>query len=120
MTAPIFHAESTARVFGGKADDYIHIHEWLDETKAHMGDYRHRALRHHTLGIAQCVEKFGSSLVNSDGKTVAIRYVAEQHVIEDCAGRIPTVEDWLEHLVPQGWMAKATPTFLKHGTREKR
>lgn len=120
MTAPYFHAESSARVFGGVPDDYIAIHAWLDAPKAAMGDFRHRALRHHAFGIAECVNVFGETLTNSAGKIVAVRYVAEQHVIEDCGGRIPSVSEWLEHLTPQPWMARATPTALKHGTREIR
>ena len=119
MTAPCFHAESSARVFGGKPEDYMHIHNWFDETKIAQGDFRHRALRHHTFGIAECVKLFGDFLTNSDGQKVAVRYIGEQHVIEDCGGRIPSVQDWLKHLPTQGWMARATPTYLKHGTREK-
>lgn len=119
MTAPTYHAESTARVFGGRAEDYIQIHEWIDESKVCYGDFRHRALRHHTFGIAECVKVFGDHIVNSDGKKVSVRYVAEQHILEDCGGRIPTVEDWLKEMKPQPWMAKATPTRLGHQNREK-
>lgn len=120
MTAPCFHAESSARVFGGQPEDYLAIHDWFDETKIAFGDFRHRALRHHAFGIAECVKLFGDHLINSGGKKVAVRYVAEQHVLEDCGGRIPSVGDWLENLPTQGWMARAIPSFLKHGTREKR
>lgn len=118
MTAPCFHAESTARVFGGKPEDYVAIHNWMDESKVAYGDFRHRALRHHTFGISECVRVFGDYLTNSDGTKVAVRYVAEQHVLEDCGGRIPTVEDWLGTIIPKPWMARATPTKLGHGTRE--
>lgn len=118
MTAPCFHAENTARVFGGVAEDYIAIHNWFDETKTCMGDFRHRALRHHTFGIAECVKVFGDFIINSAGQKVAVRYVAEQHVLEDCGGRIPTVDDWLREIPPHPWMARATPTALKHGTRQ--
>lgn len=120
MTAPIYHAESTARVFGGKPEDYIHLHEWMDGSKAAYGDYRHRALRHHAFGIAEGVEKFGSFIVNSSGRRVAVRYVLEQHVLEDCGGIIPSVEDWLKGIPREPWMAKATPTTLGHRNREKR
>jgi hypothetical protein len=120
MTAPCFHAESSARVFGGKPEDYLDIHSWFDASKAAYPDIRHRALRHHAFGIAECVEKFGEFLYNSAGTKVAIRYIGEQHIIEDCGGRIPTAEDWLKTIAPETWMAKATPTFLKHGNREIR
>lgn len=119
MTATYYHAESSVRVFGGVPEDYIAIHNWFDETKSTFADFRHRALRHHAFGIAECVKVFGETVTNSEGKKVAVRYIAEQHVLEDCGGKIPTVQDWLEHLTPQPWMARATPTRLKHGTREK-
>lgn len=119
MTAPYYHAMSSAKVFGGEPEDYLDIHNWFDETKSAMGDFRHRALRHHAFGIAECVKLFGDVITNSKGKKIPVRYIAEQHVLEDCGGRIPDVGDWLETISPKGWMARATPTQLKHGTREK-
>ncbi len=46
---------------------------------------------------------FGVSVVNSDGKAVAVRYLGEQHVREDL-GRIPTLQDWLMNLKSEPWM----------------
>jgi len=54
MAHPIKHAESSARKFGGKAEDYLAIHNWFDESKAFLSDFRHRALRHHAEGIFLC------------------------------------------------------------------
>jgi len=51
MAHPIKHAESSARKFGGKAEDYLAIHNWFDESKAFLSDFRHSALRHHNEGI---------------------------------------------------------------------
>jgi hypothetical protein len=34
MAYPLKHAESSARKFGGKAEDYPPIHNWFDESKA--------------------------------------------------------------------------------------
>lgn len=42
----------------------------------------------------------------SNGKSVPIRLIAEQHVIEDC-GFIPSIEDYLKELPRQGWMGRA-------------
>jgi hypothetical protein len=100
---PMHHAMSSARKFGGVADDYMAIHQWFDESKAHMADFRHRALRHHSEGIFAAEAKFGSVLVNSDGKSVPVRFVGEQHVKEDL-GRIPTLADWLLRIDPAPWM----------------
>lgn len=103
MAHPYHHAISSARRFGGAPEDYIKFHDWLDGSKAHVADFRHRALRHHTEGIFMMEQIFGSTMTNSDGRVVPVRYIGEQHVKEDL-GRIPTVADWLLHIEPQRWM----------------
>jgi hypothetical protein len=103
MAHPIRHAESSARKFGGKPEDYLGIHRWFDESKAYFPDFRHRALRHHTTGIFLAEQLFGVSIFNSEGKIVPVRYLGEQHVREDL-GRIPTLQDWLVNLKPVPWM----------------
>lgn len=80
MTHVLYHAQSTARVFGGKPEDYLPTHNWFDETKEMFADFRHRALRHHVEGIFECERIFGVSITNSDGKEVPVRYIGEQHV----------------------------------------
>ena len=51
MAHPLKHAQNSARKFGGKPEDYLPIHNWFDESKAFVADFRHRALRHHAEGI---------------------------------------------------------------------
>lgn len=115
MTHVYYHAVSSAKTFGGVPEDYIPIHEWFDATKESFCDFRHRALRHHAEGIfeAECV--FGITITNSDGKQVPVRYIGEQHVIEDCGGRIPNLADWLSRIQPELWMARGS--LVRHGTR---
>jgi hypothetical protein len=103
MAHPLRHAESSARKFGGRPEDYLAIHNWFDESKALFADFRHRALRHHSGGIFLAEKLFGIAIVNSDGEQVPVRYVGELHVREDL-GRIPTVQDWLSQIQPQPWM----------------
>jgi hypothetical protein len=103
---PYHHALSSVSKHGGCVEDYLPIHHWFDESKAFFPDVRHRALRHHAEGIFLCERIFGSVVTNSDGKVIPTRFLGEQHVLEDL-GRIPTVQDWLECLVPQPWMLKA-------------
>lgn len=105
MAHPYHHAESSARKFGDKPEDYQAIHDWFDETKSHMADFRHRALRHHSLGIFWAEEKFGTTILNSAGKQIPVRLIGEQHVREDFGGKIPTVSDWLIGIAPQQWMS---------------
>ena len=102
---PYYHAVSSARKFGGESHDYVEIHSWFDESKAHMADLRHRALRHHSQGIFECERQFGITIVNSDGRTVPVRAVGEQHVMEDL-GRIPSLQDWLGEIRPTEWMLR--------------
>jgi hypothetical protein len=103
MAHPYHHAISSARKWGGEPEDYQKIHDWFDESKAHMADFRHRALRHHTEGIFMAEKLFGVTIVNSAGRVVPVRYIGEQHVKEDL-GRIPTVADWLSNIKTEGWM----------------
>ena len=103
MAHPVKHAESSAKKFGGKPEDYLAIHNWFDESKGFLADVRHRAMRHHTEGVLMAERIFGQSFVNSDGKTVFVRYVGQQHVQEDL-GYIPTVSDWLQQIKIQPWM----------------
>ena len=106
---PYYHSLTSVKKWGGVVEDYQPIHDWLDETKAHYADARHRALRHHSLGIFQCEEEFGSTIINSEGRPVPVRLIAEQHVMEDC-GRIPSVADWLSQIKYAVWMNKPTRT----------
>lgn len=101
------HAKSSSLRFGGEPDDYVAIHLWFDEPKCHVGNWTQRALRHHTYGIQQAVEHFGPWITRaSDGKRVSTRLLSEQHLMEDL-GVLPTVQDWLQHLDVQPWMASA-------------
>ena len=104
MSTAYFHALSSAKKWGGEYKDYLPIHEWFDESKAHLPDFRHRALRHHSEGIVLAETIFGAVLTNSAGRTIPVKWVGEQHVMEDLK-RIPTVSDWLRCLRPEAWMS---------------
>lgn len=113
MTSTVFHAQSSVRIWGGTPEDYQPIHDWFDATKELFADCRHRALRHHSHGIFEAERLFGHAILNSAGKTVPVRYIGEQHVREDCGGRIPTIADWLEGLPIKSWMNTSSPTFVR-------
>ena len=71
-----------------------------------MGDFRHRALRHHAQGIFEAERVFGHTLTIETAtgpRNIPVRWVAEQHVVEDC-GRIPTMEEWFRCIKPERWM----------------
>lgn len=103
MAHPYHHALSSVKKWGGCVADYQAIHDWFDESKAHVADFRHRVLRHHSEGIFMAEKIFGTTIINSDGRVVPVRYVGEQHVKEDL-GKIPTLADWCLNIKPEPWM----------------
>jgi len=105
MSHPYHHSLSSVKKWGGVPTDYLPVHSWFDESKKYYGDFRHRALRHHTLGIFEAESVFGPTITNSDGKAIPTRSIGEQHVKEDC-GFVPTLQDWLSCITAQPWMFK--------------
>lgn len=105
MANPYHHALSSAKKWGGVVEDYQAIHDWFDESKMMMADFRHRALRHHAEGIFMCERLFGHTITNSDGRVIPVRWIGEQHVKEDI-GFIPSMQDWFKHIKPERWMGE--------------
>jgi alpha/beta superfamily hydrolase len=103
---PVKHAQSSALKFGGQPSDYQAIHDFMDSSKAHHADFRHRAILHNSFGIFIAEQVFGHTITNSNGKEVPVRPIAEQHVQEDL-GYIPCVADWLRTIKSEPWMRKA-------------
>jgi hypothetical protein len=104
------HAASSARRWKGKPEDYMFLHLWMDETKQVVPDNRHRALRHHAEGIFLGARVFGETFENSDGRTVSVRDVLEQHVREDMNGYIPAAIDYFAAMELEPWMCGAPGT----------
>ena len=107
---PHHHARLSVKAHGGADADYMAIHEFLDHSKSSVADVRHRAMLHSAWGIYVASQVFGDLITNSDGKTVSVRDIAEEHVLQDL-GFIPTMQDWLKDMPIQGWMS---------GTRKRR
>lgn len=99
---PFLHARGSVSRWGGKPEDYMAIHDFIDSSKATMPDVRHRALYHHALGCYLVERIFGHTFINSDGREVSTRDVAEHHIIEDM-GFLPSVEDWIDGLPLAPW-----------------
>jgi hypothetical protein len=91
---PHLHAKTSVKKWGGAVEDYLDIHEFLDSSKAHVADMRHRVILHSSFGIYIAQRVFGEIRANSAGRVYAVRDIAEDHVLEDL-GTIPSVERWL-------------------------
>lgn len=109
---PYHHGMSSAKAFGGVPEDYQAIHDFLDSPKSAHPDMRHRALLHNSWGIYVCEQLFGVFIVNSDGRKVQVRDIAERHVIEDM-GRIPTVSDYLDGMPMYEWLGGPRRKLLR-------
>lgn len=113
MAHAFYHAKSSARRFGGVLEDYLEIHQWLDSTKAHLADARHRLVLHNTWGIFLAEQIFGVTITRrSDSKEVPTRTILEQHVLEDL-GRIPTLEQCLAQVTLEPWMYRNAEALSK-------
>jgi hypothetical protein len=103
MAHPYHHSLSSVRSFGGNVSDFIKIHSWFDETKAHFADFRHRSFRHHKEGVAIMSEVFGPTLMTSCGGVVPTSKIGEQHITEDCLSVVSS-SDWANSIKFQKWM----------------
>jgi hypothetical protein len=120
MSKPWVHAKSSARIYGGKPEDYLPIHNLMDSSKGSIGDNRHRALTHNSWfvsagGPLELI--FGVVIKNSDNKEVSVRDIGEQHILEDFGMRfIPTPQDYLQEMEIKSWMNNSkdsTPSSFK-------
>ena len=101
---PLDHAHLSVKRYGGRYEDYVDIHEFLDMTKAAHPDMRHRAILHNSMGPYIAVRVFGGYIENSGGRVCDVRQIVEDHIMEDL-GRIPTISQFLD-LIPTSEMAK--------------
>lgn len=114
MASAEHHAKSSAEIFGGVWQDYFPVHYFFDVTREILEpywngvpDFRHRALRHHDLGIDCAEVLFDYQIFNSDRVQVSVRDIGVQHMYEDfdC---VPAFEEWWkgiaewEHLSDNG------------------
>lgn len=98
-----FHAVSASKKWGGKAEDYIDIEEFIDSSKIVIGDVRHRSMYHHTTGIFLCQKIFGRTITLEGGRQVPVRLIAERHVEEDL-GWLPSPKDYIDGMLLKQWM----------------
>lgn len=103
---PLQHAQISAKTYGGVWTDYIELHNFLDLSKAACAQFKHRFLLHHAEGIELAVRLFGEQITNSKGRTIPIRQILTNHLIED-VGSVVTIEDWANGLMPK----KDTPFY---------
>ena len=105
---PSAHARRSVTLLGGTLEDYLPIHQFLESSRLHLPDARHRVLLHTTLGVQTVEEVFGLELASS----VSTRLVAETHIRADL-GFIPTVEEALDSLPLEPWMFRGAQALTR-------
>ncbi len=111
MAHAYYHAKSSARRFGGVWEDYLELHEFMDHTKSHIGDNRHRLLLHNTWGIYLVERIFGAVWTRtSDGQAVPTRAILEQHILEDLRC-IPSLEQCFANVPIENWQFRKARTL---------
>jgi hypothetical protein len=101
---PFLHSKIHVKKYGGVADDYADIDDFIDSTKQAVPDVRHRAILHSAFGCFLVEKVFGRTRINSDGKEYSPRDVAEDHILQDL-GFIPTLEKYLDSMTIEPWMS---------------
>lgn len=103
---PYIHAKNSANKYGGVPEDYLEVHCFMDSAKEHIGTVVHRLILHNTFGVALAEKVCGdyvqigsgkvvrtNYIVNSEGRKVFVRDIAQDHVLEDLHGKIPTLSE---------------------------
>lgn len=95
---PYQHAQISAYRYGGTWQDYIRLHDFEDQTKAHFASMPHRMLFHSDFGLELAERILGATWhVASTGADIPTRAILTDHQIEDL-GRVVPVADWLAEL----------------------
>jgi hypothetical protein len=116
VAASFVHAQASARHFkAGTPEDYLDIHEWIDQFKQSTADVRHRAFLHNAQGPWMAQDVFGVTreIMGWDGemKTVTVREIVESHILQDL-GWIPSAADWAACMDCKVWMGGARNKFI--------
>lgn len=107
MANPLKHSQSSVKLWGGKVEDYLPLHNKMDSSKKYFSDNRHRALTHNMFFIFEVmIPIFGEYITNSSDKVVSVKDICEWHILEDFGKKyIPNVSDYLGEMEIKSWMA---------------
>lgn len=92
------HSLLSKKKFKGEPEDYLEIHKFIDSSKLHYFNIKHRVLLHHTYGIDLCIQKFGETLTNAENLKILVRDIAAEHCKEDLMGVVPTLNNWFKYV----------------------
>lgn len=97
------HADNSVKIFGGKPEQYLEIHELIDSNKVVTPSIFGRFFLHHfDVGLVILETIFGK---NTKDKKVPVRHVLIQHLLEDYGCLVTFENHWLPVMddVSQNW-----------------
>lgn len=122
MSKAIYHAISSAKRHGGDAEDYLAIHEHMDQSKGAIPDNRHRILTHQSWYIKNVLQKvFGDYFVvptTDEGRTSLADIAYHENCIvnikkrmrDEGQGRVVSVAQIGEDHILEDFNMKFIPT----------
>jgi len=98
-------------------DKLYQLHSFLDSPLHHMGaDSIALALTHNSFGPFLCEGIFGITVTN---KQIPTRYIVERHILAECRGKIPSIEQVFQGMEIEGWMCKNAKRLSEKYSEEK-
>ena len=85
---PLQHARITAHRYGGKWQDWIAIHDWIERSKAIFPSMQHRVLLHSDFGEWLAVRIHSEAIESEDGIVISTYDLFRDHQIFYCLGAI--------------------------------
>jgi len=105
---PLQHARITAHRFGGKWQDWIAIHDWIDRSKAIFPSMQHRMLLHSDFGEWLAIRIHGEKIWAEDRTFISTRDLFRDHQMEDL-GRVVILAEWLREIDAVYWTRRRRP-----------
>jgi hypothetical protein len=105
---PLQHARITAHRYGGRWQDWVAIHDWIDRSKSFFASMQHRMLLHSDFGEWLTIRIHGKSIKAEDGTVISTRDLFHDHQVEDL-GRVVTLAEWLREVDAGYWTRRRNP-----------
>jgi len=115
---PLQHARISAHRYGGRWQDWIAIHDWIDRSKMIFPSMQHRMFLHSDFGEWLIIRIHGESIEAEDGTVISTRDLFRDHQVEDL-GRVVTLAEWLREIDAGYWMRRRKPPRQLEQIREE-
>lgn len=112
---PLQHAQISAHRYGGRWQDWLRFHDWVDQSKALFASMQHRMLLHSDFGAWLAPLVFGEVFTAGEA-SARTADLFDDHQLEDL-GRTYTLSEWLKELRPDAALAPRRPPGHLEGVR---